>query len=162
MLMERLVLTVLATIAVSLNAVFARSDDYQARLSLQPDNPVALPYWQTHSGRSISKLDDQPLAPEYWPTDSGPTVKKLDLALYQKGSEIFLGETEISSSVISEKLRASQTRALNRMGKKLPKMTTMLLDMKDFGGRLDKVQFKALRYYLKARYAAPEQYYVSK
>ncbi len=48
------------------------------------------------------------------------------------------------------------------MGKKLPKMTMMLLNMKDFEGRLDKDQFKALRYYLNVRYATSGQYYVSK
>ncbi len=141
MKIERLAFAVLATYALSLNTALACSDGYEAPMS--------------------SRID-QTMAESFWPASSGTTAKKLDLALPEEGSEIFLGETEISNSVISEKLRANQARTLYRMGKKLPKMTMMLLNMKDFEGRLDKDQFKALRYYLNVRYATSGQYYVSK
>ena len=88
-------------------------------------------------------------------------VRKLDLSLYQQGSDVFLGDVDISEEVISDKLWKSQFRAISSYKKRLPKTVSIILELKNLEGRLQKEQFKALKYFLDARYLRSNRYYVS-
>ncbi len=80
------------------------------------------------------------------------TVRKLDLSLYQQGADIFLGDVDISEGVISDKLWKIQNRVISGYKKRLPRTVSAILDLKNLEGRLEKEQFKALKYFLHARY----------
>ena len=87
------------------------------------------------------------------------SARQLDLSLYQQGADIFLGDVDIPEGVISDRHWKSQFKAISGYKKRLPKTVSAILELKSLEGRLEREQFKALKYFLDARYLSKKRNY---
>ena len=107
-----------------------------------------------HSTRESSYLNE--VASLYYGSEI--CTQALDLEQFQLGAALFNGDYVLSSKFQSKRRRSKQQRLLGRLSKRLPDYIVRYLDKKEFAGRMDVVQFKALLLFLDVRYINPDGY----